>query len=81
MIYADNAATTKMSETAIHTMTSMLQETWGNPSSLYGHGQRLARVGAIAIQRIAREAGNGGERFLRGIEHLGNRALFGLAGR
>ena len=39
MIYADNAATTKMSEAAIHTMTSVLSEAWGNPSSLYGHGQ------------------------------------------
>ena len=40
MIYADNAATTKMSAAAIHTMTSLLEETWGNPSSLYAHGQK-----------------------------------------
>ncbi len=39
MIYADNAATTKMSETAIHTMTELMRDTWGNPSSLYTHGQ------------------------------------------
>ena len=39
MIYADNAATTRMSAAAIDTMTSFLKETWGNPSSLYGIGQ------------------------------------------
>ena len=39
MIYADNAATTKMSETAIDTITELMRDTWGNPSSLYTHGQ------------------------------------------
>ena len=39
MIYADNAATTKMSAAAIDTRTSYLKETWGNPSSLYSFGQ------------------------------------------
>ena len=33
MIYADNAATTKMSDAAISAMVSLMQETWGNPSS------------------------------------------------
>ena len=40
MIYADNAATTKMSEVAINTMVSMMNETYGNPSSLYTFGQK-----------------------------------------
>lgn len=40
MIYADNAATTKMSAAAVKTMTSVINETWGNPSSLYMHGQK-----------------------------------------
>ena len=40
MIYADNAATTKMSEAAINAMTACMRDTWGNPSSLYGLGQR-----------------------------------------
>ncbi len=44
MIYADNAATTKMSDAAIQTMLSMMQESWGNPSSLYGHGQAAKEV-------------------------------------
>ena len=40
MIYADNAATTKMSETAIQTMIALQQEAWGNASSLYSTGQK-----------------------------------------
>ncbi|MCR5473921.1 MAG: cysteine desulfurase [Lachnospiraceae bacterium] len=40
MIYADNAATTKMSDEAIEVMTGMMKETWGNPSSLYMFGQK-----------------------------------------
>ncbi len=39
MIYADNAATTKMSPLAIQTMTEVMNTVWGNPSSLYVHGQ------------------------------------------
>ena len=44
MIYADNAATTKMSEAALHTMVSLMNENWGNPSSLYSHGQKAKEV-------------------------------------
>ena len=43
-IYADNAATTKMSEAAIRTMTTVLNENWGNPSSLYTHGQNAKEI-------------------------------------
>ena len=43
MIYADNAATTKMSKTAIDTMISVMNEDWGNPSSLYSHGQKAKK--------------------------------------
>ena len=39
-IYADNAATTKMSDAAIAAMDECMRETWGNPSSLYRTGQR-----------------------------------------
>jgi cysteine desulfurase len=38
-IYADNAATTRMSETAIQVMTACMREYYGNPSSLYTVGQ------------------------------------------
>ena len=38
-IYADNAATTKMSKKAIEAMLPYLEEFYGNPSSLYSIGQ------------------------------------------
>ena len=57
MIYADNAATTKISETAIKTMTSVMEETWGNPSSLYAHGQRARELLEDAREEIARAIG------------------------
>ena len=39
-IYADNAATTKMSRTAVDAMLPYMDELYGNPSSLYAFGQR-----------------------------------------
>ena len=39
-IYADNAATTKMSPTAIAAMLPYLTEHFGNPSSLHTIGQQ-----------------------------------------
>ena len=53
MIYADNAATTRMSEAAIRTMTETLRETWGNPSSLYAHGQKAKETLEKAREEIA----------------------------
>ena len=40
MIYADNAATTRISEAALNTFLKLSQETYGNASSLYSIGQR-----------------------------------------
>ena len=53
MIYADNAATTQMSEAAISAILNCMEETWGNPSSLYGLGQRAKEVLEDARERIA----------------------------
>ncbi len=53
MIYADNAATTKMSDLAIETMTAMLKEVWGNPSSLYVRGQNAKEVLEKAREDVA----------------------------
>ena len=39
MIYADNAATTKMNKISIDAMTDCIENFWGNPSSLYDFGQ------------------------------------------
>lgn len=57
MIYADNAATTRMSERAIQTMVSLMNETWGNPSSLYAHGQEAKEVLEGAREDIAQVIG------------------------
>ena len=53
MIYADNAATTKMSEAAVQTMISLMDDTWGNPSSLYAHGQKAKEVLEKAREDVA----------------------------
>ena len=53
MIYADNAATTRMSEAAINTMTELMKEGWGNPSSLYVHGQKAKEILEKAREEIA----------------------------
>lgn len=39
-IYADNAATTKISDTALNTMLDCMKNFYGNPSSLYTIGQK-----------------------------------------
>ena len=44
MIYADNAATTKMSRAAIDAMLLCMEEQYGNPSSLYSIGQRAKEI-------------------------------------
>ena len=44
VIYADNAATTRMSDAAIETMTELMKECYGNPSSLYEIGQKAKEV-------------------------------------
>ena len=53
MIYADNAATTRMSDTAIETMTKLMKECYGNPSSLYGRGQEAKEVLEKAREDVA----------------------------
>ncbi len=53
MIYADNAATTKMSESAIQTLVATIKETYGNPSSLYEFGQKAKEVLENAREEVA----------------------------
>ena len=43
-IYADNAATTPMSRAALEAMIPVLERDYGNPSSLYGLGQRAKEL-------------------------------------
>ena len=52
-IYADNAATTKMSSVAINAMLPYFSEIYGNPSSLHSHGQLAMEALTDARQRIA----------------------------
>ena len=52
-IYADNAATTKMSETAIETMTRYMREVYGNPTSLYEIGQEAKEALETAREEVA----------------------------
>ncbi|HOQ13878.1 MAG TPA: aminotransferase class V-fold PLP-dependent enzyme, partial [Bacillota bacterium] len=43
-VYADNAATTRVSRTALHAMLPYFDELYGNPSSLHSVGQRAAEA-------------------------------------
>ena len=56
-VYADNAATTKMSETAIKAMDDAIQNYWGNPSSLHSIGQSAAEALQKAREDIAEVLG------------------------
>lgn len=53
MIYADNAATTRMSDAAYEKMTSLMKDTYGNASSLYSFGQRSKEILEDAREDIA----------------------------
>ncbi len=53
MIYADNAATTKMSPAAVDAVLKCMNDCWGNPSSLYEHGQKAKEMLENARDRIA----------------------------
>lgn len=53
MIYADNAATTKMSETARQAMLPYLDGIYGNPSSIHRMGQQAKAALEDARTRIA----------------------------
>lgn len=52
-IYADNAATTKMSDVAVRAMLPYLQEIYANPSSVHLLGQRSAAALFSARQQVA----------------------------
>ena len=80
-IYADNAATTKMSENAIHTMVSLLEDSWGNPSSLYAHGQMAKEVLEKAREDVAAVIGASPDEilFTSGGSEADNQALRSVA--
>ena len=53
-IYTDNAATTRMSDTAVAAMLPCLQGNYGNPSSLHTVGQRANEALQSAREAVAR---------------------------
>ena len=52
-VYADNAATTRMSDKAVAAMLPYFQTYYGNPSSLHTVGQQAAEALADARRRVA----------------------------
>ena len=76
-IYADNAATTRMSRTAIDAMIPYMENVYGNPSSLYSIGQEAKEAIEKAREQIAavinaapRESGPGKEKNISSLRHL-----------
>ena len=82
MIYADNAATTKMSDAAINTMVSLIEDTYGNPSSLYSFGQKAKEVLEKSREDVASAIGASDPReilFTSGGSEADNQALITAA--
>lgn len=81
MIYADNAATTKMSDGAIKIMIKHLEENYGNPSSLYEFGQQAKEVLEEARQDVAEVIGAKAEEvyFTSGGSEADNQAILSAA--
>ncbi|MBQ7723297.1 MAG: IscS subfamily cysteine desulfurase [Selenomonadaceae bacterium] len=81
MIYADNAATTKMSNSAISAMLKCMENIWGNPSSLYNFGQKAAEHLNQAREIIARCIGANADEiyFTSGGSESDNQALISAA--
>ena len=81
-VYADNAATTKMSRTAIDTMTAALENAWGNPSSLHTTGQEAHAALDEARAQIAELLGAADPReiyFTSGGSEADNQAILSAA--
>ena len=51
-VYADNAATTRVSDTAVKAMLPCFTEIYGNPSSFYSLGQKAAEHLEGALESI-----------------------------
>lgn len=80
-IYADNAATTKMSKVSIEAMLPYMEETYGNPSSLHSVGQRAAEALLSARETIANILGASPKEiyFTSGGSEADNQAILSVA--
>lgn len=77
-IYADNAATTPVSQTARRVYMETMDQAWGNPSSLHTTGQKAAEVLLQARQTVAQCLNAAREReitFTSGGSEADNQAL------
>lgn len=76
-IYADNAATTRISQTAMDAMVRCMQQIWGNPSSPHAVGQRAGQELMKARNRMAALLGCRGSEvtFTSGGTESDNQAL------
>ncbi len=80
-VYADNAATTSVSKTALNAMMPYLTEQYGNPSSLYAFGQK-AKEGLEAARKTVAECINAEPReiyFTSGGSEADNQAIVSAA--
>ncbi|ENH97078.1 iron-sulfur cofactor synthesis [Gracilibacillus halophilus YIM-C55.5] len=80
-IYLDHAATTPMHPKVIEAMTTVMQDTFGNPSSIHGFG-RQARKLLDQARRVAAQSINANEKaitFTSGGTEADNLALLGVA--
>ena len=80
-VYADNAATTKMSKAAVEAEVHCIENTFGNPSSLHSVGQRAAEVLNEARAKMAACLGCAPREFIftSGGSEADNQALFSAA--
>ena len=82
MIYADNAATTRMSRAAVDAMTECMVNGYGNPSSLYTFGQQAKERLEEARGTVAEIVGAASPReilFTSGGSEADNQALVSAA--
>ena len=82
-VYADNAATTKMSRVAIDAMLPYMETVFGNPSSLHSIGQRAKEALTDARETIAAclNASPKEIYFTSGGSEADNQALLSMAAR
>ena len=80
-VYADNAATTSVSKTALDAMLPYLTENYGNPSSLYSFAQKVTEAVAEARATVAKCIGAEPKEiyFTSGGSEADNQAIFSAA--
>ena len=80
-VYADNAATTSVSKTALEAMLPYLTENYGNPSSLYSFAQKATEALMEARETVARCINAEAKEiyFTSGGSEADNQAIFSAA--